>query len=69
METQGEHVSAKASVGPGKGWRWRLDVGIPSDQLPGAPLTDPSTHCDSRMAPQHPKKPTAIIKAPAPTST
>ena len=36
---------------------------------PHAPLTDPSTHCDSRMAPQHPKNPTAIIRAPAPTRT
>lgn len=24
-------------MGPGKGWRWRPDVGLPSDQLPGTP--------------------------------
>lgn len=28
-------------------------------------LTNPSIHCDSLMAPQHPRKPTTIIRAPA----
>lgn len=67
-------MSAKVSVG----WMEEelvLEAGSGSLQAqspspwPRAPLTDPSTHCDSRMAPQHPKKPTVIIRAPAPTST
>lgn len=53
------------------GCRGSRPTGCAPGALDGAATlrTAPSRHWDSRTAPQHPKNPTIIISAPAPTST
>ena len=41
----------------------RVTMSFHNKQFGG--LTNPSMHGDSRMAPQHPRKPTTIMRAPA----